>query len=593
MDTEVIATSAVKTSISITDYLSPFINERDKEPIWDGNIYVFSSKSKKNEFLEGRVPVQVKSKGSNDLSKDTIKYSINTNDLDKFLADNGVIYFVVFVSSDGGTKIYYNDLLPIKIKQLLKGADKQKTISVALEPFPTDKSEKVDLFLNFLHNREKQKSVSSLGVMSMDDLAKAGQLKELSFGYRSIKPQYAFPFNYLFDHSVYIYANTSIGIKVPVMLMDKIMSAETTLKHSISVNGKKYYDNYEVIYKKDSIEFLFGKSLIFEFKKGASTCTMSLNLQGTLKQRITDETFLIDIMGKGTFYVDEVVFPVNLDVPEEIENFHIEDRKIDIENLRTMQAALDEAGVKCDLQYSSLTSIDEANFKILIDAFVYHKSVSFGDTKIHEPIGKMTIANICMMLIAAEQDVGLYRLTNFFSDHIPLYVEDDEGNYSDTSQFMIMNKENFLQVSNIDYDAILNDVITVKGNSLYYRQATQLLLNMLLAYDESTVKKKELIDAAGKISEWLLSVYTDKSEYAIRLLNYLQTIKRSRPLMKSEIEQLHTIIEGGNVTDDVLTGSYILLENPSSAKLHYDKLSPEYQKKFDTFPICNIWDRNR
>jgi hypothetical protein len=33
MDTEVIATSTVKVSISITDYLSPYINERDKEPI--------------------------------------------------------------------------------------------------------------------------------------------------------------------------------------------------------------------------------------------------------------------------------------------------------------------------------------------------------------------------------------------------------------------------------------------------------------------------------------------------------------------------------------------------------------------------------
>ena len=39
MNTEILATSAVKEAIASTDLLSPFINEGDKEPSWDGNIY--------------------------------------------------------------------------------------------------------------------------------------------------------------------------------------------------------------------------------------------------------------------------------------------------------------------------------------------------------------------------------------------------------------------------------------------------------------------------------------------------------------------------------------------------------------------------
>lgn len=34
MDTEVIATAAFKLAISKTDLLSPFVNEKDKEPSW-------------------------------------------------------------------------------------------------------------------------------------------------------------------------------------------------------------------------------------------------------------------------------------------------------------------------------------------------------------------------------------------------------------------------------------------------------------------------------------------------------------------------------------------------------------------------------
>lgn len=47
MDIEKLATSAVVESISMTDVLSPFINDGDKEPSWDGNIYIYEDKKKK------------------------------------------------------------------------------------------------------------------------------------------------------------------------------------------------------------------------------------------------------------------------------------------------------------------------------------------------------------------------------------------------------------------------------------------------------------------------------------------------------------------------------------------------------------------
>lgn len=40
MDLEKIATSAIVSSISKTDTLSGFINDGDKEPCWDGIIYM-------------------------------------------------------------------------------------------------------------------------------------------------------------------------------------------------------------------------------------------------------------------------------------------------------------------------------------------------------------------------------------------------------------------------------------------------------------------------------------------------------------------------------------------------------------------------
>lgn len=58
MDIERIATSALVSSISKTDTLRGFINDGDKEPCWDGNIYIYenSKHSKKNIR---RIPTQM------------------------------------------------------------------------------------------------------------------------------------------------------------------------------------------------------------------------------------------------------------------------------------------------------------------------------------------------------------------------------------------------------------------------------------------------------------------------------------------------------------------------------------------------------
>lgn len=40
--------------------ISPYISSNDKEPCWDGNLYIYSNEPMKNSTLYGRVPVQIK-----------------------------------------------------------------------------------------------------------------------------------------------------------------------------------------------------------------------------------------------------------------------------------------------------------------------------------------------------------------------------------------------------------------------------------------------------------------------------------------------------------------------------------------------------
>ena len=52
---ETLAVNAVKDSIITTDFLEQYIAENDKEPSWDGFVYIYGNKKKTKDTLEGRM----------------------------------------------------------------------------------------------------------------------------------------------------------------------------------------------------------------------------------------------------------------------------------------------------------------------------------------------------------------------------------------------------------------------------------------------------------------------------------------------------------------------------------------------------------
>lgn len=173
---EILAVNAVKNSIVTSEYLDQFIAENDKEPSWDGFIYIYGDKSKKKSNLKGRMPVQVKGTECEEHTKSKISFSMSTVDLRNYLYDGGCILFVVYIGNNGLTnKIYYAELTPIKLRQLLTEAKEQGTKTVSLKEFPNDNNKKATIFELFT------------------ELSKAGQLHRRQITYlRRIRSAGAF-----------------------------------------------------------------------------------------------------------------------------------------------------------------------------------------------------------------------------------------------------------------------------------------------------------------------------------------------------------------------------------------------------------------
>ncbi len=159
---EIGAILSLKNVIFRHGLIHDYINDNDKEPSWDGFIYLYKSEDLKAENIKYRVPVQVKGKNQqNLLNRQGISYQVEYKHLRNYYHDGGVFYFVVVISDDGKkTSIFYNPLTTVKLADLLKGTESKmpdQKMSIVLQRLVKNDSDKLhNVLTQFGMDREKQ-----------------------------------------------------------------------------------------------------------------------------------------------------------------------------------------------------------------------------------------------------------------------------------------------------------------------------------------------------------------------------------------------------------------------------------------------------
>ena len=594
MDIEQIATSTLALSISQTDFLSSNINERDKEPSWDGAIYIYTDKSKRKSFLKGRVPVQVKGKLSENLNKKTITFPIDVIDLKNYLYNGGVIYFVVFISKDSSiTKIYYTSLLPIKIRILLNDAGNQKTINTELNEFPAGNDEKVEIFLNFHIDQSKQYSFVNAKLLSLEELEKKGALESISVRYTGYGLNREKFHRALLTKEIYIYASIKGSIiEQPLDFIPKNVATKEEINGKILVDEKLFYEGYDIIRSRDKYSIKIGQSFTIDLNYDMSNSfRINFNLAGSLKNRIKDLEFLLEILNTRAFKINTVIIPIS---PTEKELRKLNFKKLS--NILTFyqkaQDALDQLNIKDELNLDDISYEEERNLSILITAFIDKKPVNGLKDNLN-CASKIKVSNLTFLLafIKCGNDRGTYNIYDFFKTKFEVYFEDSDGKKCYTSQYTILRKNDYLEVSNIDYNAICSTFFSIDGGEEYYAQVNGCLLEMIAAYDEGGQKDKVLLRTAKELALWLLN-NENELNYEIKILNYLQIIRRERDFNNDEIMQLCEITENGNMKEDILVGAYLLLGNQICVEMHFQNLDSTVKEAFKQYPIYKFWQQN-
>jgi len=592
---EELATNAVKKSIITTDSLDQFISENDKEPTWDGYVYIYNDKKKKKSDLRGRVAVQIKGKQKDEMPTDEISFPVSTVDMKNFLYDGGAIYFVVYISSDGTKEtIYYNTLTPVKLKLYLAEAKGQATKSLKFTPFPTNKSRKATIFLNFYLDCKRQVSFATKDMFSLEDLEKQGVLTGLNFSVTGYGYSRNDIHKALFENEVYLYANIKgSNAPIPIDLIPCDLQTQETELCTIAVNDKVYYSSLSRIRSKDKVVVQIGNSLKINITKLGTSVNIKYKPAPMLSDRIIDTEFMLDALHSKHFTLNGCKLNIN-PTETELQNFKIAAQTESVKYYKKMQMVLKLLNVQQDINLSTITEQEQREMHNLITAFVDKKTV-YNIRKDIPVVTKIEIQNIVLILVFEEtsEGSGEYNIYNFFHSNLALtYNRIDSDDKYITSHYSILQKDDYLKISNIDYDAILPSYqVLLKSNPTIFERANMDMLNMISAYDVN--KNSKLLTVAKSFAEWIFNEDKDVLSYEIKLLNLLQIIRRERALNLDEVKQLCAITENSLASEDIKVAAYLLLNNQMAAQIHFDMLDKDMQDNFIKYPIFALWEEHK
>ena len=172
------AVSVVKDSFRKVECVVPFLETNDNGICTDGYLEVYSTgKEMSKRTLLGRIDVQVKGTTSKLSSPSAPSRKVDTNDLRRYLdVYSGVLYFVVYLDGALDVKgVYYKQYLPFDIKKSLERCKpEQKTLKERFARLPDDEGSLCILCREFVANKQKQASVASTGIKTLDEWSRDG-----------------------------------------------------------------------------------------------------------------------------------------------------------------------------------------------------------------------------------------------------------------------------------------------------------------------------------------------------------------------------------------------------------------------------------
>lgn len=567
--------------------VQPFINDNDKEPSWDGFLYVYNDGIKDKSHYNCRVPIQVKGHEV-DYFKDSYKEKIEVNDLKAYLTDP-VVYVVCLIKKDSKERrLLYRNLLPETIKNILKGKDKLSSISVLMKPFPERCEDFENLLKVFNGDKIKQIPFAHKPAMSIQDV-KNRQIRHFQFAAPVIFKDNIQLMRYLSKTPTFIYAqiNAQYDISVPLEGGEALLTFNQKREIDVKSGGRLFYHEVCTEVKDGVFSVIVGQVLRLELPdENSLQLTIHINCESNnLDERINEAEFILAIYETSSLELNERAITLHIPDGELINSLRSQ-----LPGWKALQQLLKLLHVTKPIDLSQIKPEQGKLIEMLIDGIVNKKSIIIPQAKTQLYV--FDIANIhllCWML--KDNQSNECTIGDYFDGRLQITYPKDGKQYLQSPFSYLRENHLWERIDNIPYEQQVSEYEKLVGaNKDIYDMANHDVLWMIKAADAVSTKDKERRDMLLKhaliVSQWLAKKDDREEPHKIMYkINCLQIIKRQRALQPAEIEELIGMMSDESIDEYAKVGVAALLEDKESFEIFKQRLSERDYRDLSNMPI--------
>ena len=592
VDTKAIEEKALnhfKSFIEDSKVISQFIADNDKEPCWDGHLYLYADGIKDKEHLQGRVPVQIKGTEVDSFVTKKWKYKLEKADLKAYL-EEPTFFIVCQVKRDSKDRmLFFIELLPDLVNKLLRDMGKNETRKTLFHPLTDDLKEFEDQLMVFLSNSKKMISFAHSNLLSMEEALKKG-IKEFSF---IVPTKYADRLQlmkYLSTHSSYIYAKISkeLDVDMPLSNGPGRFIFQRDDDGEVRVGDRVYFKGYHNEIKEGRIIIKIGNVMTINMPMDNTdmeqTTVKLITKAKYLKESINEAEFGVALNDTGVLSVGKLDLKMNVHEKE-----YVEELRQKLMRWKELDNVLDKLHVTKPFD---LTAITDGQGK-LIDLLI--ETVGKGNM-VNLPGQETTllfweIGNIKLLLWCAVGKDGMCAIGDFFDRSIRIAYKISEDETINVSPYSYLQLDKLWEkVDNIDFDSIIASAEEAARQHEYcYMMSNYDVLAMITAADalEKTdvERSKKLLEEALKLDEWLIEKEIKDKMRPLHIINKMQILKRQRELTTDERQTLEDMLNEEFAEDMVKAGVYLLLDRQGDFQQLFEKMQEDEKKSVKEFPI--------
>ena len=592
IDTKAIEEKALnhfKSFIEDSKVISQFIADNDKEPCWDGHLYLYADGIRDKEHLQGRVPIQIKGTEVGRFVTKKWKFKLEKADLKAYLEEPTFFIACQVKKNSKERMLFFRELLPDLVNKLLRDMGKNATRMTLFHPLTEDLKEFEDQLMVFLSNSKKMISFAHSKLLSMEEALKKG-IKDFSFIAPSKYTDRLQLMKYLSTHSSYIYAKISKELDVDMPLSNGpgrfIFQREDDSE--VRVGDKVYFKGYHNEIKDGRIIIKIGNVMTINMpmdNTDMKQATVKLTTKAKyLKESINEAEFGVALNDTGVLSVGMLDLQMKVHEKE-----YVEELRQKLIRWKELDNLLETLHVTKPFDLTAITDDQGKLIDLLIETIGKGNMVNLPGQE--ATLLLLEIGNIKLLLWCAIGKDGMCAIGDFFDRSIRIAYKISEDETINVSPYSYLQLDKLWEkVDNIDFDNIISSAEEAARQHKYcYMMSNYDVLAMITAADalEKTdvERSKILLEEALKLNDWLIGKEPKDEMRPLHIINKMQIMKRQRELTADERQMLEDMLNDEFAGDMVKAGVYLLLDRQEEFQQLFETMQEDEKKSLKEFPI--------